>query len=123
MDHARWAGGGAPGRVRDRAGLHGGVADLRSKSFRLHAVATLAVWAMTLLIQRANRRDMALHAKLDELLRVDTEARSELTRLDEQEPEDIETHRDSEIRKAASDPEGAAPKNPARSAARQRRKS
>ena len=56
---------------------------------------------MTLLIQRANRRDtLALHAKLDELLRVDTQARSELTRLDEEEPEEIETHRDAEVRKA-----------------------
>ena len=52
--------------------------------FDFNAVATLAVWAMTLLIQRANRRDtLALHAKLDELLRVDVQARSELTRLDE----------------------------------------
>jgi low affinity Fe/Cu permease len=32
-------------------------------------VATLAVFVMTLFIQRANRRDnLALHAKLDELL-------------------------------------------------------
>ena len=55
---------------------------------------------MTLLIQRANRRNtLALHAKLDELLRVDTQARSELTRLDEEEPEEIETHRDAEVRK------------------------
>jgi low affinity Fe/Cu permease len=69
--------------------------------FDFNAVATLAVWIMTLLIQRANRRDtLALHAKLDELLRVDTQARSELTRLDEKEPEEIEVHRDAEVRKA-----------------------
>lgn len=69
--------------------------------FDFNAVATLGVWSMTLLIQRANRRDtLALHAKLDELLRVDTQARSELTRLDEEEPEEIETHRDAEVRKA-----------------------
>jgi hypothetical protein len=38
----------------------------------------------TLLIQRANRRDtLALHAKLDELLRVDNNARSELPRPDD----------------------------------------
>ena len=65
------------------------------------AVATLAVFVMTLFIQRANRRDnLALHAKLDELLRVDEEARSELTLLDEQEPEVIARHRDEEVRKA-----------------------
>ncbi len=56
--------------------------------FDFNAVATLAVWIMTLMIQRANRRDtLALHAKLDELLRVDNAARSELARLDEKEPE------------------------------------
>ena len=55
---------------------------------------------MTLLIQRSNRRDtLALHAKLDELLRVDAGARSELTRLDEQESEEIERHRDDEVRR------------------------
>jgi len=69
--------------------------------FDFNAVATLAVWIMTLLIQRANRRDtLALHAKLDELLRVDTDARSELTRLDEKEPEEIEIHRNAEVKKA-----------------------
>ena len=73
-----------------------------SVHFDFNAVATLAVWVMTLLIQRANRRDtLALHAKLDELLRVDTEARTELTRLDEKEPEEIEIHRDAEVRKSA----------------------
>jgi low affinity Fe/Cu permease len=70
-------------------------------NFDYNAVATLAVWIMTLMIQRANRRDtLALHAKLDELLRVDNQARSELTRLDENEPEEIEIHRDEEVRKA-----------------------
>lgn len=49
---------------------------------------------MTLLIQRAEHRDtQAIHAKLDELLRTNRDARSELTRLDEQEPELIERHR------------------------------
>ena len=37
-----------------------------------------------------------------ELLRVDHAARTELTQLDEQEPEVIERHRDEEVRKAAS---------------------
>jgi low affinity Fe/Cu permease len=70
-------------------------------TFEWNAVATIAVFAMTLLIQRANRRDtLALHAKLDELLRVDNEARTELTQLDEQEPEAIERHRDEEVRKS-----------------------
>jgi low affinity Fe/Cu permease len=72
-------------------------------TFEWNAVAMLAVFAMTLLIQRANRRDnLALHAKLDELLRVDSDARSELTQLDEQEPEAIERHRDEEVRKASA---------------------
>jgi low affinity Fe/Cu permease len=71
------------------------------RTFEWNAVATLAVFVMTLFIQRSNRRDnLALHAKLDELLRVDGEARSELTQLDEQEPEAIERHRDEEVRKA-----------------------
>ena len=70
-------------------------------TFDWNAVATLAVFVMTLFIQRTNRRDnLALHAKLDELLRVDDDARSELTQLDEQEPETIERHRDEEVRKA-----------------------
>jgi low affinity Fe/Cu permease len=69
-------------------------------TFDWNAVATLAVFVMTLFIQRANRRDtLALHAKLDELLRVDDNARTELTQLDEQEPEAIERHRDEEVRK------------------------
>jgi low affinity Fe/Cu permease len=70
------------------------------ETFDWNAVATLAVFVMTLFIQRANRRDnLALHAKLDELLRVDSDARSELAQLDEQEPEVIERHRDEEVRK------------------------
>lgn len=68
------------------------------RTFDFIAVATLFVWIMTLFIQRANRRDtLELHAKLDELIRVDHRARSERTRLDEKEPEVIEKHRDAEI--------------------------
>ena len=64
------------------------------QSFDWASVATLAVWVMTLFIQRTNRRDtLALHAKLDELLRVDGGARSELARLDEKEAEEIEHYR------------------------------
>ena len=63
-------------------------------------VATLATWAMTLIIQRAEHRDtQAIHAKLDELLRAEHEARNELTRLDEREPEEIEKLRERERRR------------------------
>ena len=59
-----------------------------------HAVATLATLCMTLVIQRAEHRDtQALQGKLDELLRVQPQARNELTRLDEKEPEEIEKWR------------------------------
>ena len=69
------------------------------KTFDWHAVATLVVWTMTLFIQRADRRDtLAVHAKLDELLKVTHEARTELAAVDEQEPEDIERVRDRERR-------------------------
>ena len=75
---------------------------LSPDSFGWEAFGTLAIFMMTVFIQRANRRDnLALHAKLDELLRVDCDARSELTHLDEQEPEEIERHRDKEVRKDA----------------------
>jgi low affinity Fe/Cu permease len=63
------------------------------------AVATVATWVMTLFIQRAEHRDtQAIHAKLDELLRVEGQARSELIHLDTQEPEAIEQHRAEERR-------------------------
>ena len=67
------------------------------EGFDWHAVATLATLLMTLLIQRAEHRDkQAIHAKLDELLRVEGRARSELTELDNKEPEVIEQHRTDE---------------------------
>jgi len=60
-----------------------------------HGFATLATWVMTLFIQRAEHRDtQAIHAKLDELLHVHGEARNALTRLDDEEPEEIEHHRE-----------------------------
>ena len=63
-------------------------------SFNWHAVATVATWMMTLIIQRAEHRDtQAIHAKLDELLRVEGRARNELTELDDEEPEVIEERR------------------------------
>jgi low affinity Fe/Cu permease len=56
-----------------------------------HAVATLSVWFMTLLIQRAEHRDtQALQAKIDELLHANSRADSSLTKIDDKEPEDIE---------------------------------
>jgi low affinity Fe/Cu permease len=62
-----------------------------------HGVATLATWTMTLFIQRAEHRDtQAIHAKLDELLRAEGRARDDLTRIDEEEPEEIEQHRESQ---------------------------
>jgi low affinity Fe/Cu permease len=64
------------------------------ESLGWHGIATLATWCMTLFIQRGEHRDtQAIHAKLDELLRVEGKARTELTQLDEQEPEEIEQHR------------------------------
>jgi low affinity Fe/Cu permease len=71
------------------------------KTFDFHAIATLMVWTMTLFIQRADRRDtLALHAKLDELLKANREARTELASIDEEEPEMIEKIRDRERREA-----------------------
>ncbi len=73
---------------------------LQRDTFDWHAVALLATWLMTLVIHRAVHRDnQALQAKLDELLRAHGNARSELTKLDQQEPEDIERHRDEAQKK------------------------
>jgi low affinity Fe/Cu permease len=59
-----------------------------------NAFATLAVWFMTLLIQRAEHRDtQAMQAKLDELLHAHGQANNALTKIDDQEPEDIARHR------------------------------
>ena len=64
-------------------------------SFDWHGAATLIVWFMTLLIQRAEHRDtQALQAKLDELLHAHGRADNAMTRIDEKEPEEIERHRD-----------------------------
>jgi low affinity Fe/Cu permease len=62
-----------------------------------HGLATLATWFMTLLIQRAEHRDtQAIHAKLDELLHAQTNARDAVAQIDKQEPEDIERFREQE---------------------------
>ena len=69
-------------------------------SFGWHGFAVLATWLMTLLIQRAEHRDtQAIHAKLDELLHAQAGARNRLTKLDEEEPETIEAHRERERQK------------------------
>jgi low affinity Fe/Cu permease len=63
-------------------------------TFEWHGIATLAVWLMTLLIQRAEHRDtQAIHAKLDELLHAQAGARNEVMKVDQEEPEDIEKSR------------------------------
>ena len=49
---------------------------------------------MTLFIQRSEHRDtQAIHAKLDELLRVHGDAQNHLTELDRKEPEQVEKYR------------------------------
>ncbi|MFO1147587.1 MAG: low affinity iron permease family protein [Alsobacter sp.] len=59
--------------------------------FEWHSIATIATWAMTLFIQRAEHRDtQAIHAKLDEILRSRGEMNSDLSHVDEEEPEEIE---------------------------------
>lgn len=62
----------------------------------LHGGATLATWIMTLVIQRAEHRDtQAIHAKLDELLHATQSANNNITRVDEDEPEEIEKRREA----------------------------
>ena len=60
-----------------------------------HSVATMATWFMTLVIQRAEHRDtQAIHVKLDEILHALGDARNEITRVDEDEPEEIKERRE-----------------------------
>jgi low affinity Fe/Cu permease len=67
---------------------------LEPETFDWHGVATIATWLMTLFIQRAEHRDtQAIHAKLDELLKADEGARTNLKDVDNQEPEEIEEGR------------------------------
>jgi len=64
-----------------------------------HGLATLATWCMTIFIQRAEHRDtQAIHAKLDELIHVHGEANNEITKLDKNEPEQIEKFREKHTR-------------------------
>ncbi len=54
----------------------------------------MATWLMTLVIQRSEHRDtQAIHAKLDDLLRADKNAKTGLANIDNEEPEDIEKYR------------------------------
>jgi low affinity Fe/Cu permease len=70
---------------------------LERETFDWHGVATLCTWAMTLFIQRSESRDtMALHAKLDELLRATKHARNDLTFIDDKDLEEVREHRDEE---------------------------
>lgn len=65
------------------------------QSLDFHGAATLFTWMMTLFIQRAEHRDtQAIQAKLDELLRANDAARTELTHLDKRTAEEIEAHRE-----------------------------
>jgi low affinity Fe/Cu permease len=67
----------------------------KPETLEWHAVATLATLGMTLVIQRAEHRDtQAIHAKLDEVLHALGDARNEMTKVDEEEPEEIEQRRD-----------------------------
>lgn len=60
-----------------------------------HAMATIATWGMTLLIQRAEHRDtQAIHAKLDELLKVHGQAQDSLMEVDDQDAEEVEDARE-----------------------------
>ena len=64
-------------------------------SLDFHGFAALVTLLMTLLIQRAEHRDtQAIHAKLDELLHAAGDASNHLTKVDKEEPEAIEKHRE-----------------------------
>jgi low affinity Fe/Cu permease len=64
------------------------------ESLNWHGLAALATLSMTLVIQRAEHRDtQAIHAKLDELLKADKGARTEMREIDKQDAEAIERYR------------------------------
>ncbi len=64
------------------------------ESLNFHGVIALITLCMTLFIQRSEHRDtQAIHAKLDELLRTQADARRSLTSMDDKEPEEIEAER------------------------------
>jgi len=72
------------------------VADIQPRTFGWSAVTPGNIRHDAVYPENQPPRNLALHAKLDELLRVDHAARSELAQLDEQEPEVIDAHRDEE---------------------------
>ena len=62
-----------------------------------HGAVTVLTLLMTLFILRVDHRDtQAIHAKLDELLRVHERARDDIAELDEEEPETIEAVREAQ---------------------------
>jgi hypothetical protein len=88
---------GAPCRFRCLGFLYCCVAGPRCEKLRLAFGRNHSYVIDDALYQRAEHRDtQAIHAKLDELLRVEGRARSELIELDNQEPEAIEQHRSNE---------------------------
>jgi low affinity Fe/Cu permease len=70
--------------------------------------ADAGVFLMTLFIQRAARRDTLALVKLDELLRVGSNARSQLAQLDEQKPEAINSTATRKCARRALEPMPAA---------------
>lgn len=74
------------------------------RSLDWHSCATLATWAMTLFIQRAEHRDtQAVHAKLDAILKVHGKG-ANLLNLDDKDAEEVERARDHV--KASRDSDG-----------------
>ncbi|MBZ9811170.1 MULTISPECIES: low affinity iron permease family protein [unclassified Mesorhizobium] len=83
----------SPRGIPGAASLRGPLAGFRSGKFELARGGYPLHLAMTLFIQRAEHRDtQAIHAKLDEMLRANSSA-SNITRIDKEEPEEIENHR------------------------------
>jgi low affinity iron permease len=81
-------------RVRCCLCLRSPAGDLRSGVLQFPRAIALITLCMTLFIQRSEHRDtQAIQAKLDEQIRTRGSAQQNLTRLDEQEPEQIEAYR------------------------------
>ena len=66
-----------------------------------NAAPSLGIWIFgSGFIQRSEHRDArAIHAKLDELLKTHPNASKKLTRIDDEEPEEIESYRGRETHK------------------------
>ena len=80
--------------------IDAGISSISCMQIAWPGIATLSTWTMTLFIQRTEHRDtQAIHAKLDELLRTDPRAETDVARMDEREPEDIEKYREDSNRK------------------------